>query len=276
MAGQIRAWVLSKSGNSVRRETVAQSLEASLLKDWQFFDTLPMDAFDFTYDENLARAKIGKPLVEGLRNNLINHIRMIETFLDTQDIDIGLFLEDDIVIDPYFDFAAVPELMRTGGLGYLKLYGRAYVPSAMIARLGRFTLYRANWQAYGTQCYALDRPTAAALMKWIRGLPAIGEPWDNMLDDFTAHGVPAYLLYPFPVMELNYPSTVLSMLDEAPIALDGTKLAPVQTEAQVHAPPALGMRVRRWLASRQMKAVDAQVRARVIAQSPRLRQILNR
>jgi glycosyl transferase family 25 len=58
---------------------------------------------------------------------------------------------------------------------------------------------------FGTQGYLLTRAGAERLLKTIH---SVVRPIDDELDRFWSHGVPIISVYPFPLIETNFGSTI--------------------------------------------------------------------
>lgn len=76
--------------------------------------------------------------------------------------------------------------------------------------IGRF-----SGRAYGTQAYFIDALAASRFLSITRRAV---RPIDEEIDRFWAHGLPALSVFPFPVMEVDWGSTI-EMQRRAPCAL---------------------------------------------------------
>lgn len=199
--------VLSVPGASVRRERFTRMAEAVKLPAWKFFDAVTPASNTFPYDDALARQASGRPLSPSELSCFASHVGIMEEFLADPAATHLLVLEDDIFSDPYFDFGTLPAFLDKSGIDHVKLYASFYVPSRLVGRLGRFSIYRGVWPTLGAQAYAMTRAGAEKMVKHMRAGPAV-KPADDAMDDYVTSGIPTYLLYPFPVTELNAQSSI--------------------------------------------------------------------
>jgi glycosyl transferase family 25 len=105
--------------------------------------------------------------------------------------------------------------MQTMGLEYMKMYARFIVRQKYIAMFGRFILYRSEYPPLGTQAYILSKNGARKMLGQFRKNRVLDMPIDYMMDDMYRGSLPIYMLYPFPVMELNLQSTIHSKENSA-------------------------------------------------------------
>lgn len=206
---QILCRVLSVKTATERREKIAAQLDASKIPEWSFFDALDKDNLDINFDYDAFKNEFQREPLFGEISCLASHIKIIKDFIKS-DATTLLVLEDDLVVDPYFKFDLAMKIMELCEIPYLKLFARYFVPAKYISNFGRFTIYRAQWPPLGTQAYAFSRAGAQGFIDYINKFEKVYKPIDNLLDNFEDHKIPAYLLYPFPVLELTFPSSIFT------------------------------------------------------------------
>lgn len=206
---QISCRVLSVKTATDRREKIATQLDSSKIPEWSFFDALDKDNLDIDFDYDGFKNKYHREPLFGEISALASHIKIIKDFIKSDATNL-LVLEDDLVIDPYFKFELAIELMELCKIPYLKLYTRYYTPSKYINSFGRFSIYRAKWPPLGAQAYVFSKACAYEFINYINKFDKIFIPIDDLLDKFEDHKIPTYLLYPFPFMELTFPSTIFT------------------------------------------------------------------
>lgn len=201
--------VLSVKTATSRREVVIDNFSKSKLPEWSFFDALGKDELEIDFDYDAFVSEYSREPLFGEISCLASHIKIIKNFIDSDEKYL-LVLEDDLVVDPYYDFNLPLKLMEECDIEYLKLYARYFVPSKYINSFGRFSVYRAQWPPLGTQAYMFSKAGANKFISYISQKEKIYKPIDVLLDKFNEHFIPPYLLYPFPFLELNYISTIFN------------------------------------------------------------------
>lgn len=192
----LKAYVISLA-NSPRRISVAGALQRTGL-DWSFFDALTGDAgCGFAYSEQAAVRSWGRPLTESEIGCAASHIAVMR-LISHQQAGWGLVLEDDVLIDPFFDFSQLPELCDTAGLPYLRLYAKAMAKPQPVTWVGQRQLVRFERSPMGTQAYLVSCGGASGFLRSIKN---ISRPADWELDRFWHNRLANYALFPFPILE---------------------------------------------------------------------------
>lgn len=189
---------------SDRRARMAEQLDA-LPFDWSFFDACTAPPTGLPYDHARTLARHGRELTRGELGCFASHWALWREVAAMGDDAVMLVLEDDILINPVF-FAAMDRVaaaMRR--YGYLRLYakvpaGARYEGPFLDRHIARF-----SGRAYGTQAYLI---TAATARHWLGSIREVVRPIDDEMDRYWAHGVPIRAAFPFPVMEVDYGSTI--------------------------------------------------------------------
>lgn len=189
---------------SDRRVRMAQQLDAIGLP-WSFFDACTAAPAALPYDPARAVAVHGRRLTAGEIGCFASHWSLWHDVAQENGPDMLLVLEDDVMLNPVF-FRHLGRIADAAEpFGYLRLYAK--VPAG-IRREGPFLdrhIARFSGRAYGTQAYLVSR---AAARRWLRTITAIERPIDDEMDRYWAHGIPIRAVFPFPVMEIDYGSTI--------------------------------------------------------------------
>ncbi len=192
---------------AVMAETIAncRSLARS---DWQFFYAVSHEQAGLSYDGMSALNAHGRTLSPAELSCFASHYSIIKGFLDEGEANYLLVCEDDIVIDPHFNFDDVFRMMHAADIEYLRLYSRSMVPADLIIYWARFQIFHFAWTPGGAQAYALSRAAATRLVNHIEARGQITRPIDDEMDRAAEIGNPVYALYPWPVLEHNAPTTI--------------------------------------------------------------------
>lgn len=174
---------------------------------WQFHHAVPFDACTLGYDDRAAHAA-GRTLSAAELSCFVSHLGIISSWLEEGASDVLLVLEDDIYLDPWFDFRAVAALASSAGLDYLRLYSRVWMPARQIVYRGRFQLVRFTWSPSGTQAFMLTRQGARRIVDAVTARGRIVRPVDDLLDRYWEVGNAIYGLFPSPVIESNMSTTI--------------------------------------------------------------------
>src|SRR5215469_15954516 len=111
----ITAKVISLPSSIERRAAIARSL-ASFPLAWSFFDGLSGDApFALAYREYLASKYFGRPLSFNEIGCFKSHYTVMRDFAHDRSADWLLVFEDDLLVDPNFDFVGLTAHMAKSG-----------------------------------------------------------------------------------------------------------------------------------------------------------------
>lgn len=197
---------ISLADAKTRREHMRAQLDRAG-HEWTFFDACTALPADLPYDERASIAAHGRPLTKGELGCFASHWQLWQLIAAEQDDAVLLALEDDVLLDCFY-FAKIDEVaaaMRP--YGYLRLYAK--VPAGLRLEgpfldrhIGRF-----SGRPYGTQGYLL---TPATARRFLASINQVVRPVDDEMDRFWAHGIPARTVFPFPLIELNFGSTIES------------------------------------------------------------------
>lgn len=196
--------VISLPDCTDRRTRMAAQLDATGLP-WRFFDARRTPAPDLPYDPARARVARGRTLTAGELGCFASHWALWGAFLSDGDADLLLALEDDLLLDPVFFQRLDRAVSAMGAIDYLRLYAKVPAGIRKEAPFLHRHVARFSGKAYGTQAYLLTRRGATRFRRTIR---RIERPIDDEMDRFWAHGMPIRAVFPFPVMEVQYGSTI--------------------------------------------------------------------
>jgi glycosyl transferase family 25 len=172
---------------------------------WSFFDACTSAPDGLPYDEEVTRRMHGRTLTRGEVGCFASHWTLWRSMLEPGGPEMLVVLEDDVLLNPVFfaDLKKVAEAARP--FGYLRLYAK--VPAGLRREAGFLDRHIARFsgRAYGTQAYILSRQAAK---RWLSSIKQIERPVDDEMDRYWAHGVPIRAVFPFPVMEVDYGSTI--------------------------------------------------------------------
>jgi glycosyl transferase family 25 len=196
--------VISLPGSVERRQRMRQQLDPLGLP-WSFFDARTGAPETLRYDASRARVSRGRELTPGEIGCFASHWALWEWLVASTEHETLLVLEDDLLIDPVFfgDLPAVLEELRP--YEYMRLYAKVPAGIRHEALFLHRHVARFRGKAYGTQAYFIKRAAASRFLGSIRCLE---RPIDDEMDRFWAHGVPIRAIFPFPVMEIQYGSTI--------------------------------------------------------------------
>jgi glycosyl transferase family 25 len=202
-----------------RRKLIAESM-TGLAWSWRFFDAPTDGQFELAHDVQRALDRRGYKLLHAERACFESHFQCIRDHAKAASTapEHMIVLEDDVLVDRYFDFAAVSKMMSELNIDYLKLFSRSLKRSKVLGRaIGHRSLYRFIVPPYGSQAYVLSKQGA---MRIVDSISSIDRPIDDEIDRYWINGLPTYALYPYPVMELQLQSTVpKGFLNASPTSL---------------------------------------------------------
>lgn len=199
--------VLSMPDARERRERFCAMMANLPPCDWRFQDAVAPSELSIGYDETQAFNAYGSILSGAEISCAASHIAMLREFVGEPAADFLLVVEDDVSLDPHFNIDARQLFMAECRVDYLKLAARFLVPSVYLDHVGRIVYYRAKWPPLGTQCYMLSRRGAAHLLERFEA-SGLYAPIDQMMDRFWETGLPIVQAFPFPAMELGFPSAI--------------------------------------------------------------------
>ncbi len=191
--------------DSVRRERIRTNL-APLSIPWRFFDALREPRDDRPRYNNTESVRFwGRGLSKSEIGCAASHLNILTELADLRQESWLLVVEDDVFLDPGFDYRALVRLCKTSGIGYLRLYARHAARSRHIVWLGQRELIRFKKAPMGTQAYLISSQKARS---FVRTVGTISRPIDWEMDRFWENGLYSYALFPFPCLEMGASSSV--------------------------------------------------------------------
>jgi GR25 family glycosyltransferase involved in LPS biosynthesis len=205
--------------DSVRRERLRAILEP-LTIPWRFFDALREPRDDQPRYNNTESVRFwGRGLSKSEIGCAASHLSILTELAKSRPENWLLVIEDDVFLDPSFDYGTLVRLCKTSRIGYLRLYARHAARSRHIVWLGQRELIRFKKAPMGTQAYLISSQKARSFLETVR---TISRPIDWEMDRFWANGLYNYALFPFPCLELGSSSSVnkQSEFDKRPSVYD--------------------------------------------------------
>jgi GR25 family glycosyltransferase involved in LPS biosynthesis len=191
--------------NSVRREHVRTYLDP-LSIPWTFFDARREPRNHLPPYSNTESVRFwGRSLSKSEIGCAASHIDILTELAQSQQEKWLLVIEDDVALDPGFNYRALVDLCKTSGIGYLRLYARHQARSRHVIWLGQRELVRFKKAPMGSQAYLISSRKARCFVDTVR---TISRPIDWELDRFWQNGLHTYALFPFPCIELTTVSSI--------------------------------------------------------------------
>jgi glycosyl transferase family 25 len=203
MASQLTVCCISLAGSD-RRARMKEQLDATPL-EWSFFDARIGVPIDLPHDPARAVARHGRRLTSGELGCFASHWALWERLIADDAHDIMLVLEDDLIINPVFFDAMETVAEAARGYGYLRLYAKVPAGLRLETTFLDRNIARFSGRAYGTQAYLITKDIAR---RWRASIREIVRPIDDEMDRYWAHDIPIRAVFPFPVMEIAYGSTI--------------------------------------------------------------------
>lgn len=218
-------WVLSLADAKERRARMTKMLDARAPGQWSFFEPIAPKDSPLKYDEICAYKKYSSVMSNAEISCAASHMKIIANFVKNGKSDYLVVLEDDIYIDENFNPLKFILAAQILGIDYINLYSRLLPPARYICSFGRAVLYRFSWPPCGTQGYILSQAGARSMLASFLRRPGLELPIDQMMDRHWETGIPVYAFYPFPIMELNVPTSIHTPEQRSPIDQRNSELA---------------------------------------------------
>jgi glycosyl transferase, family 25 len=196
--------VISLPSAKERQARFAKTLEAFPQIEWEFFEGGHQTAEGIEYQPERALISQGRTLSEGDVGCFVSHYRVWRSLLASEHQQM-LVLEDDVYVDwP----AVIPFLSRDLGenLHFLRLYAHRPAISRELGWLCGRRVVQFLHYTYGMQAYLVTREGARRLIA--AATPVIDRAIDDFIDRSWDHGIPNLCVFPFPVIELEVPSSI--------------------------------------------------------------------
>jgi glycosyl transferase family 25 len=206
MSHRVEARIVSLAASSDRRALVAENLKSFNIP-WKFHDAVRVDGV-CRFEPSVARQlrRFGRALTDSEVGCFKSHVLAMQEFDRSECLEWLLVIEDDVWVDPKFDFLALIEFLDKRKLNYVRLYSRRWKPASLIAYFGERQFIRFKTDPYGTQAYLLNRRGAK---QFLQSFDTIDRPIDDELGRFWKNKLDIYSIFPFPVIERSVVSTLL-------------------------------------------------------------------
>jgi glycosyl transferase family 25 len=205
MTDRMAIRIISMKSSHDRRAMMQSQLEKLATKEWAFFDACEELPSTLPYDAKKTFRNLRRDMSKGEQGCFASHYSLWKWFV-AQDIYSSLvILEDDVVLDLTF-FDRLPEFIKNmPQLGYLRLYAKTPTAIKLLGFVSGKHVMRHKAMAYGTQGYVLRKSAAQAFLS---SITSISRPIDDEMDRYWAHKVPSVGIFPYPIMEISFPSTI--------------------------------------------------------------------
>ncbi|MEM9374810.1 MAG: glycosyltransferase family 25 protein [Pseudomonadota bacterium] len=196
--------VISMDSADRRRSMMSEQLSQQSTP-WSIMDACTSEG-RIPYRDDLAMSVLGRSLNRGEIGCFTSHAQLWSELAAEPDGSAYCILEDDVLLDGDFfnrlsDLAA---LIQT--LGYIRLYAKVPAPPHYVTPLVDMRhVVRFHRLVFGTQGYLLSKRAALTLLTHTS---CFYRPVDHIIDRFWDHGLPIYCIYPFPLIELNFGTTI--------------------------------------------------------------------
>jgi glycosyl transferase, family 25 len=205
MTDRMAIRVISMTASHDRRAMMQCQLEKLASQDWAFFDACETLPSSLAYDGKNAYRILRRDMSKGEQGCFASHLSIWQWFVEQDTYSSVVILEDDVVLDLTF-FETLPTFMQSlPGIGYLRLYAKSPTPVKLLGFISGKHIMRHKAMAYGTQGYVLRKSAAQAFLS---SITTISRPVDDEMDRYWIHKVPSVGVFPYPIMEISFPSTI--------------------------------------------------------------------
>jgi glycosyl transferase family 25 len=212
---QIDVVVISLRTSVERRRGMVETLSRFASPDWRFFDGLGADApvQGLVNSPEAQMRRFGRLLSRAEIGCYKSHYSVIRHHALPGGPYWMLVLEDDVWIDSDFDLDSITDYADRNGIEYVRLFAKMYKPADIVKVIDGFRqIIRFRTDPYGAQAYLIGKEGAK---RFVDGLDRIAMPIDDELGRFWRHGLDAYCVFPFPVVERSVPSGISVSRDES-------------------------------------------------------------
>jgi glycosyl transferase, family 25 len=188
-----------------RRSDCKENLQRNRYIDWRFFDAMTSSTPCAVESDSIAQvSRIGRQLTANEIGCFKSHFSALRDFVASPESNWLLVLEDDVWLDPNFNLFEVVDFAEAKGIGYLRLFAKAYKPASTVASLSGFRhIIRFHSDPFGTQAYIINKRFAS---RFVTSLDRISRPIDDELGRFWHNGLVPFAVFPFPAIERSVPS----------------------------------------------------------------------
>ncbi len=205
VVANIDVQVISLKDSVERQLTIAKSLGQFQIP-WKFFDACSgASNIGLDYNHKNATNWFGRTLSDNEVGCFKSHYSVINNFLVNGKFDWLIVFEDDLIVDPSFDYLSLVEYMKNNNIRCMRLYCRRWKSAQVLGYFMHRQVLRFRTDPYGIQSYILNKDAASAILS---GISDIRRPMDDEFGRFWKHGVDIMGLFPFPVLETAATSTL--------------------------------------------------------------------
>ena len=190
--------VISRTVALARRARMRDYLNTSS-HDWFFFDAAEGSTASGLPLNPDARRIRGRVLAKGEIGCFQSHWLLWQMLSRSAD-DWICVIEDDVFLDPSFDFPALIGRLKAANIHLIRLHFLFLAQHEILGRFGRRSIVRFKRSPFGTQAYLISRQGASQLLQ---SITEIKRPIDDEMDRFWEHRLPIVALFPFPTLELT-------------------------------------------------------------------------
>ncbi len=173
---------------------------------WQFFDALGADG-PCAIPENHTRQIIEykRRLTPAEVGCFKSHHKVLSDFVAAHQADWLMVMEDDVWFDIEFDCRKLVGHLEDRGIGYIRLFAKAFKHADVVDILDGRELIRFRTDPVGLQVFLISREAA---VRTLASIDAITTAIDHELGRFWRNGLENYSIFPFPALERASPSTI--------------------------------------------------------------------
>lgn len=173
---------------------------------WRFFDALGPDG-PCAIGEDPVRQIIEyrRHLTPGELGCYKSHHKVLSDFVADTRSDWLMVMEDDVWFDTEFDCHRLVEQLDKRGIGYIRLFAKAFKHADVVDHLDGRELIRFRTDPVGLQIFLISHKAAA---RAVASIDAITTAIDHELGRFWHNGLDNYSIFPFPALERASPSTI--------------------------------------------------------------------
>jgi glycosyl transferase, family 25 len=182
--------------------------------EWSFFPAHKSIVPPLEYSEKAANRRFGRALSPAEIGCYTSHFKCWEWLVHSE-YDQAIIFEDDVMID-WKVIKVLSECDLSGyGIKFLRLFVTHTVNWKVV--MFRFLsphyhLIRTSGVCFGTQGYVLNKEAARLL---VSNYAQVTFPADWVLTRYWDHKLINYALFPFPVIERHFPSTIGDQRNDA-------------------------------------------------------------
>jgi glycosyl transferase family 25 len=185
----IQAVVISLRASEARRRAITAALQGWNVP-WRFFDALGPDG-PCAIAEDHARQIIEykRRLTPAELGCYKSHHKVLSDFVASPRSDWLMVMEDDVWFDTDFDCHRLVKQLEERGIGYIRLFAKAFKQADVVDLLDGRELIRFRTDPVGLQVFLINRQAAA---RALASITAITTAIDHELGRFWRYGLENY------------------------------------------------------------------------------------